>query len=295
MENKDSEIDTIELNGDLDSKKAEKSPLNRFFHKFMQVFWVIFFVGVVSVSSQIIYDYSRYVSFYVSGDSMYPTFNKGATRSKDGVKEGEESHHGDWGDYDDPDYSYLCDYGLMDNRGDFISSLKRFDIVATYFNDDYDASGKLLSSAELKIKRIYGLPGETVYFSATTGSFFVNDEEVSQPSSILNDEGGKYLSYSGSGIKYGKEGEPLTLREGEYYVVGDNRRPGDSFDSRSSEGPLGLYHYSKNGVYPLGNEMIKGKAVAIVGLSKLSYNEEGKANHGLVWTSLRAPWDIKYL
>jgi hypothetical protein len=79
-------------------------------------------------------------------------------------------------------------------------------------------------------------------------------------------------------------------------VVGDNRRVGDSLDSRSSsEGPLGRLHYDENGLLPLGNEMIKGKAVAIIGLSKLSYNEKGVASHSLVWTSMCAPWDIKYL
>lgn len=292
MEEQDKQIDTIVLDGDLDNKKVTRSPFSRFFRRFMQVFWVLFFVGVISVSSQIIYDYSRYVSFYVSGDSMYPTFNKEATRTKNGVSEDSSSHHGNWGDYDDVDYNYICDYGLMDNRGDFVSSLKRFDIVACYFNDDYSDSGVLLSSAEMKVKRLYGLPGETIYFSST-GAFYVNGEEVEQPSTIVEDG---HLADTATGIGYGKESNPLHLREGEYYVVGDNRRVGDSLDSRSSnEGPLGRLHYDDNGLRPLGNQMIKGKAVAIIGLSKLSYNEEGKASHSLVWTSMRAPWDIKNL
>jgi signal peptidase I len=292
MEEEKNQIDTIVLDGDLDNKKAERSPFSRFFHHFMQVFWVLFFVGVISVSSQIIYDYSRYVSFYVSGDSMYPTFNKEATRSKNGVSETASSHHGDWGDYDDVDYDYICDYGLMDNRGDFVSSLKRFDIVACYFNDDYSSLGTLNEGAEMKVKRLYGFPGETIYFSSS-GDFYVDGEKAEQPSIIVNDG---HLSDTATGIGYGKQTSPLHLREGEYYVVGDNRRVGDSLDSRSSsEGPLGRLHYDENGLLPLGNEMIKGKAVAIIGLSKLSYNEKGVASHSLVWTSMRAPWDIKYL
>lgn len=87
-------------------------------------------------------------------------------------------------------------------------SPERFDIIVfpyQYKEDTY------------YIKRIIGLPGETVYID-DSGSIYIND--------VLLDEG-----YGKEIIKDpGRAYSPITLGEDEYFVMGDNRN--NSSDSR---------------------------------------------------------------
>ena len=85
---------------------------------------------------------------------------------------------------------------------------ERFDIVI--FPYRYEPNNKY-------IKRIIGLPGETVYID-DKGTIYINGE-------VLEENYG-YEVIKDSGRAY----EPITLGEDEYFLLGDNRN--NSMDSR---------------------------------------------------------------
>ncbi len=89
------------------------------------------------------------------------------------------------------------------------SDPKRFDIIIFPY--------KYSSEPAYYIKRIIGLPGETVYIDEE-GNIFINDELLEENyglATILNP---------------GRAAVPITLGEDEYFVMGDNRN--GSEDSR---------------------------------------------------------------
>lgn len=83
-----------------------------------------------------------------------------------------------------------------------LGSIDRFDIVVLKLDGDNDNL----------IKRIIGLPGETVEIK--DNKIYINDEELDDP--------------YGYGVTYNID--PVTLGEDEYYILGDNRIV--SLDSR---------------------------------------------------------------
>ena len=85
---------------------------------------------------------------------------------------------------------------------------QRFDIIVFPFR---------YAEKTYYIKRIIGLPGETVFIDEN-GTIFINGEE-------LQESYGKEI-IKDPGIAY----EPITLGEDEYFVLGDNRN--NSSDSR---------------------------------------------------------------
>ena len=85
---------------------------------------------------------------------------------------------------------------------------KRFDIVVFPYRYEKDT---------YYIKRIIGLPGETVFIDEEGNIFF--DEE------LLQEDYGKETI-----LDAGRAYEPITLGEDEYFVMGDNRN--NSQDSR---------------------------------------------------------------
>lgn len=105
------------------------------------------------------------------------------------------------------------------------SDPKRFDIVILMpYGDDVD---------EYFIKRVIGLPGETIQIK--DGEIYINGE-------VLEENYGKEPIIEG-----GIAEEPLTLGNDEYFVMGDNRN--DSDDSRADY------------IGPISRNLIKGKAI----------------------------------
>ena len=85
---------------------------------------------------------------------------------------------------------------------------QRFDIIVFPFQYDENV---------YYIKRIIGLPGETVQIG-TDGTIYIDGQ-------VLEEGYGKEVMLSP-----GRAGEPITLGEDEYFVLGDNRN--NSEDSR---------------------------------------------------------------
>lgn len=210
---------------------------------FLKFVFSFLFVTALLIGNVIIFHNLYYKSFFVNGQSMFPTLNGSATYS-DGVLIGAVQNR--------PDDGNVVEYGIMDTHKHAIDGIKRFDIIVTAYKE-----GDLKD----KIKRVIALPGETFYFvsaeagKSPNGDLYVFPEGESEAVLVEQNFGQESLirGKNYSGIHIPNIDNPLTLADDQYYVLGDNR--GNSDDS-SSNGPI-LYEY------------IKGVAVAIEGTCTL--------------------------
>lgn len=125
---------------------------------------------------------------------------------------------------------------LIDKITYRFSKPRRFEVVVFPVSDD-----------EYYIKRIIGLPGETVQI--IDGKIYINEQLLDDP------YGYEDITY------YGIANSPVTLGEGQYFLLGDNRNK--SVDSRDES--IGL----------IDEDKIIGRAIFII----YPFSRIGNINH----------------
>jgi len=125
-----------------------------------------------------------------------------------------------------------ADYGFSNLLSYRSEGLQRFDVVIIY----YDPLGEYL------IKRVIGLPGETVEYKDDV--LLINNAPVDE--SYLNTLYAQ--QFKTTGAPFTGDFGPILVKADEVFVMGDNRLPGGSTDSRTF-GPLKLTNVKSKDVY----------------------------------------------
>ncbi len=131
------------------------------------------------------------------------------------------------------------DFGVMDTHDSARNKLERFDIVIINYP---------LGSDYFIIKRVIGLPGETVSLESATGDLTVDGALIEQP--FISETVQTRTCNQTAGVACNTS---KTLEAEQYYVLGDNR--GNSTDS-------------EHGVGLIAFEQIKGVLFAIEGVCR---------------------------
>ena len=202
---------------------------------------------------------NAYYSFvYIDGDSMNPNLKNG-------------------------------EYGLVDKHSFAIDSLKRFDIVITYYPNPYDNGTKydycyvdggsetktnfldpdhnvvLSKYANYKVKRVVALPGD---------QFTLQQDTITVRRKTSKNNWGEWiiynLPYTHTGTIEKTNDEPITLEKDEYWVIGDN------WEASTDSAALNQRIYRKN---------IQGVLVGIEGTCQV--DKDGKAINKKKYPSIR--------
>lgn len=153
------------------------------------------------------------------------------------------------------------DCGLVDENKNIKQYLERFDVVITYYSQDY-YNGALNNSASKKVKRLYGFPGEKIELGVDEYNkryLRVNDEFVDLPFDVNLPE---YQGADANHKRFPSNNKPFILGENEYFVVGDNWK--NSSDS------------THKNVGPVTVDMISGILIKIIGYCTL--DSQGNIN-----------------
>ena len=181
------------------------------------------------VAGVFIFHSSYYELVYVSGSSMYPTLNGS----------------------DDEASGTVVDFGIVDTHASAINHIERFDIISTYYPEDY-VDGVLKTAAKRKIKRVIGMPGDTFTIKDGLLSVKKDEEFVNVPYNF---------KITQTNVK--DTTDPITLDKDEYWLLGDNR---------ANSNDCGAFNA------PVLKKQIAGVLVAIEGTAKLkikSYRCDG--------------------
>lgn len=279
--------DVLVTKSELENKPTE-APKKK--TKLLAIIWRAFLILIIIVSLCVLaftfYLRTNYPdNVFVNGMSMYPTLNRDAKSLV--VDNQYETFYKEGDKYDfnrtckDGD---LLDYGLLNSKKETFDTLKRFDIVTTYFPSDYQ-DGALIENTSMKIKRVVAFPGETVELrtdDTPMGVLLINGEVVEQPGNDLDrynaplKEAGinkEYLPSKDDPNSVNWANKPVTLGEDEYYILGDNR--------------YGLYSRDSRSIGPIKKDNIQARLALVVGVCRVSDN--GK-NCNLQYSSLHWPW-----
>ena len=151
------------------------------------------------------------------------------------------------------------EFGVMDKSERALNGLQRFDIVIVKQNpsheeDDDEDDDK--HEVQYLIKRLIGLPGETLVFD-TLGNLTINNEPVDQPFiPRVGYQDRTCINVNAQGCK------PITLDDQSYFILGDNR--GSSSDSRMFG--------------PFPRQQLVGQLFAIEGVCQGNITSESKEN-----------------
>ena len=118
------------------------------------------------------------------------------------------------------------DYILTDHRLSLRNQWKRGDIVVFTSPNSWDSRGETL------VKRIVGMPGETMHYDA--GRLHIDGQTIAEP--YLRERPDDEFR------------TPVTLKDNEYWVLGDNR---NESDDSSENGPIKESDIQSRTVYRL--------------------------------------------
>lgn len=175
---------------------------NRFLRVFLLTLISLLVSSLLCFSAFSLFHSLYFKQVFVAGDSMNPTLR------------GDTSTNG-------------AEFGIIDCHNEAIRTLKRFDIVTCYYsfedyiyqNGEYYQKGdKLKDNATYKIKRVIGLPGDTI--------------TIENNNLFITTKGGRNLAYGDGYTKFpfkrnllGDNVKPIEnyhLDDNCYWVMGDN-------------------------------------------------------------------------